>query len=274
MTRRSSSAISTSPVMVGVVTVLIAIVTVFLAYNANEGLPFVPTRTFQLELPDGARLARGDEVRRGGTRIGVVTGFHTTGGAGGTVAVATLKLDEDESRLPVDSVFTVRARSLLGAKYVDVRRGASRSAFPDNATIPAPHTRIPVQIDDVTGTFDAPTREHLRGSLTGLGGGLAGRGTDINETIANLPSLLPRLGRVTGTLADRRTHLAEFIGAVDRTARALAPVAGRQAHLFGVATSARSCATPRRWPRPSTAQRRSCRRRCPTSTRPCAPGRR
>jgi tetratricopeptide (TPR) repeat protein len=33
-----------NPVLIGAVTVLIAIIAVFLAYNANTGLPFVPTR--------------------------------------------------------------------------------------------------------------------------------------------------------------------------------------------------------------------------------------
>ena len=31
-----------NPVLIGAVTVLVAIVAVFLAYNANNGLPFVP----------------------------------------------------------------------------------------------------------------------------------------------------------------------------------------------------------------------------------------
>ena len=41
--RRSPfAAIASSPTMVGAITTLIVIVAVFLAYNANNGLPFVP----------------------------------------------------------------------------------------------------------------------------------------------------------------------------------------------------------------------------------------
>jgi hypothetical protein len=41
--RRGATAIASNPVLVGVATTLVIVVAVFLAYNANEGLPFVPT---------------------------------------------------------------------------------------------------------------------------------------------------------------------------------------------------------------------------------------
>ena len=44
-----------SPTMVGAITVLIAILAVFLAYNANNGLPFVPTYRISVELPNADR---------------------------------------------------------------------------------------------------------------------------------------------------------------------------------------------------------------------------
>ena len=53
MTRRSGTAsLVASPVLVGAVTVLVAIIAVFIAYNANAGLPFVPTYDVKAELPD------------------------------------------------------------------------------------------------------------------------------------------------------------------------------------------------------------------------------
>ncbi len=58
--------------MVGAVTTLIVIVAVFLAYNANAGLPFVPVYRVSVEIPDAARLTNNNEVRIGGHRVGVV----------------------------------------------------------------------------------------------------------------------------------------------------------------------------------------------------------
>ena len=73
MRRRGvSSTITASPTMVGAVTTLIVIVAVFLAYNANSGLPFVPVYRVSVEIPDAARLTDNNEVRIGGHRVGVV----------------------------------------------------------------------------------------------------------------------------------------------------------------------------------------------------------
>ncbi len=70
--RGPMGAITSSPTMVGAVTTLIVIVAVFLAYNANNGLPFVPVYRVSVEVPDAARLGGNNEVRIGGNRVGVV----------------------------------------------------------------------------------------------------------------------------------------------------------------------------------------------------------
>jgi hypothetical protein len=41
--RRQAPSALANPVLVGAMTVLVILVAVFLAYNANNGLPFVPT---------------------------------------------------------------------------------------------------------------------------------------------------------------------------------------------------------------------------------------
>ena len=70
--RSPFQSIASSPTMVGAITTLIVIVAVFLAYNANQGLPFVPTYRVSVELPNASRLTANNEVRIGGHRVGVV----------------------------------------------------------------------------------------------------------------------------------------------------------------------------------------------------------
>ncbi len=70
--RRGTASIGASPVLIGAATVLVALVAVFIAYNANSGLPFVPTYDLNAELPSGGKLVKGNEVRVGGFRVGVV----------------------------------------------------------------------------------------------------------------------------------------------------------------------------------------------------------
>ena len=71
--RRGQASIVANPVLVGAVTTLVTVVAVFLAYNANNGLPFVPTRQINVDVGSGSNLVKGNEVREGGYRIGVVT---------------------------------------------------------------------------------------------------------------------------------------------------------------------------------------------------------
>ena len=65
MSRRRSgtSILAGSPVLVGAVTVIVTMVAVFLSYNANEGLPFVPTYDLTANVPNANGLVRGNEVR-------------------------------------------------------------------------------------------------------------------------------------------------------------------------------------------------------------------
>src|SRR3954467_6006211 len=64
--------IAASPTLVGAVTVLVVVVAVFLAYQANQGLPFVPTYKVSAELPNTESMVPGNEVRIGGTRLGQI----------------------------------------------------------------------------------------------------------------------------------------------------------------------------------------------------------
>ena len=56
--RVGGPSLSASPVLVGAVTLLVTIVAVFLSYNANAGLPFVPTYDLRAELPNAVNLVK------------------------------------------------------------------------------------------------------------------------------------------------------------------------------------------------------------------------
>jgi ABC-type transporter Mla subunit MlaD len=60
MRRGQGASIMGSPVLIGALTVLVTIVAVFLAYNANQGLPFVPTYSVSVDLPGAANIVPGN----------------------------------------------------------------------------------------------------------------------------------------------------------------------------------------------------------------------
>ena len=59
-----------NPTVIGALAVLITVLAVFLAYNANNGLPFVQTYRLTAQVPNAAALVPGNEVRIGGVRVG------------------------------------------------------------------------------------------------------------------------------------------------------------------------------------------------------------
>ena len=67
-----AGSLAASPTLVGAVTVLVVIVAVFLAYQANQGLPFVPTYKLSAKVPNANTLVPGNEVRIGGIRVGAI----------------------------------------------------------------------------------------------------------------------------------------------------------------------------------------------------------
>ncbi len=242
--RQAAGAIVASPVLVGAVTVLVAIVAVFIAYGANSGLPFVPTYDLKVELPSGAKLVKGNEVRVGGFRVGVVETIGatrrptgTTGEDEETVAMIDLKLDKTVEPLPKDTSFTVRPRSALGLKYVEVVPGKSKQNFAAGSTVRLGNGGVdsepPIELEDVLSTFDSQTREASKAGLQGFGSGLAGRGQSINEAIRELNPLLRSLDPVMRNLSDPDTELAGFFRGLGRAAGETAPVASTQAALFG-----------------------------------------
>jgi virulence factor Mce-like protein len=233
MNRRATQSIVANPVLVGAVTTLVVVVAVFLAYNANNGLPFVPTTQLNVQISNGANLVPGNEVREGGFRVGVVEDMQPVRLPSGTVgAELKLKLDKTVGQLPTDTTFVIRPRSALGLKYVELHKGSSSQKIPDGGTLPARQATVPVELDEFYNIFDKKTRDAARVNLRGFGDAFAGRGESLNVTIERLPRLFGHLRSVMSNLSDPRTDLQNFFKELGDAARIVAPIAGVQAHLF------------------------------------------
>jgi virulence factor Mce-like protein len=231
--RRGSASIVANPVLVGAVTTLVVIVAVFLAYNANNGLPFVPTRQLNVQISNGANLVKGNEVREGGFRVGVVEEMAPVRLPDGTVgAQLKLKLDKKVGALPVDTTVKIRPRSALGLKYVELTRGQATKEIPDGGMLPASQAIVPVELDRLYDMFDDKTREGSRASLKGFGDAFAGRGYDLNRTIQALPEFALYLKNVTKNLNNPETDLKNFFSSINRFVRPIASVSQVNARLF------------------------------------------
>jgi ABC-type transporter Mla subunit MlaD len=232
--RRRNTSIAANPILIGGVTVLVTIVAVFLSYNANHGLPFVPTYQVDVVVPNSAGLIAGNEVRIGGDRVGIVrkiTGFSRRDGS--TAARMELALDSKSDHLPIDSTVAIRPKSPLGLKYVLINRGRLSRTIPQGGTITAPRDPVrPVDIDDFFNMFDEPTREGSADNLLAYGTGFAGRGGDLNKAFSDLEPLVDRADPVLTNLTSSATGFERLFPAFAQAAAEVAPVAEIQGRLF------------------------------------------
>jgi virulence factor Mce-like protein len=236
MTRSGRQAsIIASPVLIGALTLLVVIVAVFLAYNANAGLPFVPTFDVKAELEGGQNLVASNDVRVGGYRVGAVDRITPSFNqrTGKATAIVHMKLDKEIEPLPEDSRVYVRPRSNLGLKYVELSMGKSGTALKAGATIPIAQSKTPIELDEYFSTFNEEMRQNIQETLEGYGDALAGRGRSINIAIQEFVPFLTHLTPVMTALSDPSTRLNQFFRATARFSGEIAPVADQYAQLFG-----------------------------------------
>ena len=210
MNPRQRSSLAGSPTLVGAVTILCAVVAVGLSYNANNGLPFVPTYDVTVQVPDAAGLVPGNEVRIGGKRVGVIEEISAAEGEGDSadpVSELDVALIKALEPLPADSTVTVRPRSPLGLKYLELKPGTSEEGIEAGTTMPLEAAQPIVELDEVINAFDSSSRRALRETLDGLAPGFAGRGADVNLLLAEAPALLHHTERVAANVSDPATGL-------------------------------------------------------------------
>ena len=235
MNRRSSRSLAGSPLLIGAVTTLVVIVAVFLSYNANNGLPFVPTYNINIHVPDASSLQIGNDVRIGGTRVGhggqekAQQNPHT----GAVNAVIGLKLEKRLQELPLDTTVVVRDRSSLGEKYLELIPGTSARKLPPGGTLPlSAATPAPVAIDQVLNMFNAPTRVGHQTNTVVYGNGVRRARREPQRH-----DLQPRPGiRRTSSRSPAPSppghHLGGLFAALERATAQVAPVAQESAQAF------------------------------------------
>jgi virulence factor Mce-like protein len=232
--RSGISGVASSPILVGAITVLVVIVAVFLAYNANNGLPFVSTYNLKARVPNADALVKGNEVRIGGVRVGVVKKVVPVQlGDGKVAAELSLSLDKNAEPLPVDSTITVRPKSALGLKFLQVTPGDSDEGFKAGETIPVSSAKPePVDIDEFFAMFDKPTRDAIRQNLSGFGNALAGRGPQLNEAFGALRRAAESGQPILRKIVEPSSDFAGFWRGLEALSATVAPVAETQATMF------------------------------------------
>jgi ABC-type transporter Mla subunit MlaD len=162
----------------GLITAAVIVGGILFAENSYNGIPLVKYRTVYVSLPTIGHLKQHDPVNIGGVRVGQVLRTSTMNNR----ALVELQL-RGVGALPTDTTAVVRAKGLLGERYVDLKPGGSHDALADGATIREGDGTYTSGVPETLDLFDTDTRTALGKMTRGLGTGLEGRGTQLNQAI-------------------------------------------------------------------------------------------
>jgi virulence factor Mce-like protein len=219
--------------LVGTITVLAVTTAVFLSYQANNGLPFVPTYRISVTLPDAQEMGPGDQVFVAGRLVGRIDSTEASYSHGHPVAILNLKLDQDlADEVHSDATYAVRPASLLGLKYIDLNPGRRGPPVPAGTTLSVSHAVHTVELDQVVSSLDEPTRPDLQRTLVGLADGVASRGPDINEALDQLRPFLRDVSPVLATIARPSTDLGGLVHNLAAVTAELAPASEELAAIL------------------------------------------
>ena len=247
--RSGIQGVASNPVLVGAVTVLVILVAVFLAYNANNGLPFVSTYDLKARVPNAQALVKGNEVRIGGARVGVVK------------AVKPIEL-KNENCTPNERD-ALSARRLLrrrtqpqprqdrrpGAGQLDPGHPAQVAARPQvradrprrlqaglqgRRNDPDRRRRAPNRSTSTNSSACSTKRPAtaIRKNEAGFGNAFAGRGPQLNAAFGSLRKLAESAQEPLANLVAPSTNFGGFWRALEALNATVAPVAEINGTLF------------------------------------------
>ena len=204
---------------------------------------------------DASGIFAGSDVTIAGVNAGTVRSVSLAPNGN---AMITAAIDPAFAPVHTSASAQLRPKSLLGEMYVALTPGTTGPVLGSGSTLPHLQVNRATDLQQIINTFNGPTRNKLQTLVDELGGGLTGRGAEVNQAIpaashdmtdlskiastlnardAQLSSVLSTLNTVTTELArsDRRHQLGLLI---QSTQQLMANLRGQQAQLERAVTTA------------------------------------
>jgi phospholipid/cholesterol/gamma-HCH transport system substrate-binding protein len=202
--------------LAGVITVAVIGLFIWLAEESYNGLPFVSYRTVYASLPNIGHLQVHDPVDIAGVRVGQVLRTSTRSNR----ALVELQLQGVEP-LPADSQVIIRANGLLGSRYVELEPGRSSTMLPNGATVTGGNGSYYGGVPETLNLFDPKTRTALGNMINGVGTGMIGRGTELNNAIHVGPPSGANFNVAANAILAHQAAAAAFLPSADSGMTAL-----------------------------------------------------
>lgn len=171
--------------MAGILGILVIFVACYLVFGGSipfSGSPFVLKAVFtsetELHIPSPVRIA--------GVDVGEVTSVKPLGG-NSRAGVVTMDINNNGLPIHADATVGILSRIFLeGNFYVDLHPGTPNAPIlTSGATLPAPQTAGPVQLDRVLSALTTDSRSNLQALVRGLGASLNGQPSAAQDAAQN-----------------------------------------------------------------------------------------
>jgi phospholipid/cholesterol/gamma-HCH transport system substrate-binding protein len=161
-------------------------------------------------------LVTNANVQSSDVEIGEVTGISLD--KENWLAKVSMCIDAGE-KIPADVEAVVRTTSLLGEKFIDLRsEGGADSYLKDGAVIDEEHTSKATELEDV---FTKLAAVLGAGNLEQINRFTTAQANILRDHSDELRTVLSKLRRFTGILAERKGDIAASIDSLDAVARTL-----------------------------------------------------
>ena len=208
----------------------------------------------QVAIPEANQLAVEADVRSSGVPVGKVRAKDKSGR--GNKTIVTIELDREFAPVDADTRVIQRTKTLLGEKYLEITRGTPGGpTVPEGGRLPDASVAETVELDEVLGILDRPTRSLFRTWQQQYGRAVKDRGLDLNDSFGNLPRfaasgtdvlelldqqegavgrLIKNTGVVFGALTEREDQLKNLVVGTDRVFSATASQEQALAETFQI----------------------------------------
>ncbi|HYP48472.1 MAG TPA: MlaD family protein, partial [Thermoleophilaceae bacterium] len=161
--------------------------TLFLWAAFGGTLPLKPQGfRFKAAFPEASLLVAEADVRLAGVNVGKVKTKELA--PGGRRTVVEMEIEERYAPIRRDTKAILRQKSLLGETYVELTPGGTEAeALEDGGTLPRAQVEGTVELDEIFGIFDEPTKRNFRAWLHEAG--IVTSGTyarDFNNALGNI----------------------------------------------------------------------------------------
>jgi phospholipid/cholesterol/gamma-HCH transport system substrate-binding protein len=216
-----------NPIPIAIGGILAIALLLFTTFNLNKlPLPFFGAHTtYRAAFVQAAGIARENEVRVAGVRVGSVTGVRLD--VEHKQVVVTFQVDKGVD-LGSETRAAIKLKTLLGTKYLEVTPAGS-GRLDTGTPIPVERTSVPFQIYDAFNQF-TDTLEEV--DTTQLAKALDTLSETFRDTGGNTKSALTGLSALSRTISSRDAELRELLAGTRKVTAALAARDGELTKLI------------------------------------------